>query len=623
MLNTFTKHRLTKSESTRIRLAWGLRFFYQVGLVTAWTILTALFVQHFGIDKILWLFAIEAFLYLISSLLASQLARRVSIDTYTYILLIGCISFVLGALGWVYLYEINEGFFAFAFIAKSVFYNQLNIALYRRNEEFFSPTEAVKFMPIVESAVTIGAIAGAGMLVGSLYFMESLEVLIWWIMACVFMAWMVFYIPKSLHHVPKLKESLVEANEPFHLVIKDALRVSFVRHMIIFLFLQTIVFTYFDVVLTKDLQKEIAHHSEEMAYHKGESGNLMPHLQTSLIKSVETGVTHVKEKTVEAVNYVSHDFIMHETLAHDLGKFHLMFGIIALFVQFFLTSGILNRFGVVGSMAVNSTLVLLSGIGMALGYMHIKWASAVRHGTHSIGETAYHVSYYSLFSQKREAIRLFLEGVIRPLGVLMIVFLLSVFSPKELVVLMPLIGILLLLMCLHMKRAYTHLSSRNMQDHQVLSSKLHAIEVMGQRGHKGAVEALANQLRGTEQHPLVRQKVIKTLTGVQSPLIIPTYVEILADKNEPEEVKVKILDSMFQMKNLKGYLEEHAFSRHHLLNVLRDLFQETQNNHLKKLLVMNIFSHLPSDQVVPFFLETMKDADEKLQSIYLLSLIHI
>lgn len=617
MLNTLSRYRLTKSESARIRTAWGLRFFYQIGLVTAWTILTALFVQRFGIENILSLFAIEAVLYLIGSCGASFFCR-LSMDKYTYGLLAGCSGMILGAFVWAHLYGINQGFFVFAFAAKSIFYNQLNIALYRRNEEFFSPTEAVKFMPIVESAVTLGALAGAGLLVASLYIMDSIQVLTWWFIVCGLIAFTVFRIPNSLHNLPNLKEEKDESKEQFLISIKEALKVSFVRHMIVFLFLQTIVFTYFDVVLTKDLQKEIAHHSQE-ARHRKEEKNILPHLQTSLIKKVGSGVSQVKETAVKAVDYVSHDFIMNETLAHDLGKFHLMFGVIALIVQFFITSGILSRFGVVGSMAVNSLLVLLSGVGMALGYMHIKWASAVRHGTHSIGETAYHVSYYSLFSEKRESIRLFLEGIVRPLGVLMMVALLHFFPSKELVILMPLIGVLLLLMCLHMKKAYTELSSQNMKDHQVLSSKLHAIEVMGQRGHSQSVVALANQLQNAEQHPLVRQKVISTLTGIKNPLIIPTYIEILSDKKESEEVKIKILDSMFQMKNLKGYLEGHAFSRHHLLKVLRNLFETTKNSHLKKLLVMNIFLHLPSDQVVPFFLDTMKHADEKLQSIYLRS----
>lgn len=613
------KHRLTKSESTRIKIAWALRFLYQVGLVSSWTIITALFVQTFGIENLLWLFAIEAFLYLIGSIFSSFFYRRLSIDTYTYALLFGAGGLALVALFWATYHGVGPVFFVLAFLAKSVFYNQLNIALYRRNEKFFSPTEAVKFMPIVESAVTLGGIAGAGLLVASLYVVDSLQVLYIWFLTCLSMAVLVKNIDSCLHLLPKLDNQPSQSIGPdFSESIKEAFKISFVRHMMVFLLLQTIVFTYLDVSLTQKLQKEIAHHSAE-AYQLHDKENVLPHLKTSIFETVETGVNHVKSGTQKAIDFVSHDFIMHETLAHDLGVFHLMFGVIALFVQLVITSPILRSFGVVGAMAVNSLLVLLSGIGMALGYLDIKWASSVRHGTHSIGETAYHVSYYSLFSEKRESIRLFFEGIMRPAGILIMVLLLHFFSAKDLVILVPMIGVLLLLIGIHMKRAYTELSHKNMIDHQVLSSKLHAIEVMGQRGHSGAVNMLSRQLKDKSQHGLVRQKIIKTLTGVQSPLVLPTYVEILADPKESEEVKMKILDSMLQIKRLRNYLEDHAFSRHHLLQVLRSLFQETQSSHLKKLLVMNIFCHLPSDQVVPFFLETMKHADEKLQSIYLRS----
>lgn len=619
MFTFLSKHRLTKNEATRIRIAWSLRFLYQIGLVSSWTILTALFVQTFGIENLLWLFAIEASLYLIGSILSSFFNRRFSIDVYTYGLLIGCSFFALAALFWATYNGVGPIFFGLAFLGKSVFYNQLNIALYRRNEEFFSPTEAVKFMPIVESAVTLGAIAGAGLLVTSLYLVDSLQVLYIWFLACVSMAVLIKNIDSSLHLLPKLNDKEgVCGNLDFSSSIKEAFKISFFRHMTVFLLLQTIVFTYLDVSLTQKLQKEIAYHSVA-AYELQNSESLLPHLQTSLFEKVETGVNHVKKGTEKAISFVSHEFIMHETLAHDLGVFHLMFGVIALLVQLFMTSPILRRFGVVGSMAVNSVLTFLSGIALALGYIDIKWASSVRHGTHSIGETAYHVSYYSLFSEKRESIRLFFEGMVRPIGVLLMVVLLHFFSSKELVILVPLIAAFLLLVGIYMKRSYTKLSHKNMVDHQIISSKLHAIEVMGQKGHANSVYMLADQLKNRDQHGLVRQKIIKTLTGVQSPLVLPTYVEILADEKESEEVKMKILDSMLQIKRLRSYLEEHAFSRHHLLQVLRSLFQETENNHLKKLLVMNIFCHLPSEQVVPFFLETMEHADEKLQSIYLRS----
>ncbi len=76
---------------------------------------------------------------------------------------------------------------------------------------------------------------------------------------------------------------------------------------------------------------------------------------------------------------------------------------------------------------------------------------------------------------------------------------------------------------------------------------------------------------------------------------------------------------MLQFNSLRNFWESRVFAQHKLLQILNELFKTTDHDHLKKLIVMNIFSHMPASEVVPFFLKTMKSNDERLQAICLRS----
>jgi HEAT repeat protein len=76
---------------------------------------------------------------------------------------------------------------------------------------------------------------------------------------------------------------------------------------------------------------------------------------------------------------------------------------------------------------------------------------------------------------------------------------------------------------------------------------------------------------------------------------------------------------MLEFESLEKFWKSNMFSQHKFLQILDSLFERTEHEHLKKLIVMNIFSHLPADKVVPFFLKTMETADENIQSICLRS----
>ncbi|NJP03969.1 HEAT repeat domain-containing protein [Candidatus Gracilibacteria bacterium] len=235
-------------------------------------------------------------------------------------------------------------------------------------------------------------------------------------------------------------------------------------------------------------------------------------------------------------------------------------------------SRLLERFGVIRTMAMYFGGYFLVALSWFFGFVNMNFVRGYSHGTHSVFASGYHVSFYSTFSRERELLRHILEGILVPMGVFLGVGLILLMHYFHLPMgyLMAGLALVLTITTLFIPRWYTHLSKQNLDTSEHISEKLHAIEVLGQRGHKGSSEVLSQLLKNTKSHPVVREKIIDTMTKVQDPHVVHTYTEMLNDPQEDEEIKMRILDSVLDLKTLQNYWREHAFSQHHFLQTLKN-----------------------------------------------------
>lgn len=178
-------------------------------------------------------------------------------------------------------------------------------------------------------------------------------------------------------------------------------------------------------------------------------------------------------------------------------------------------------------------------------------------------------------------------------------------------------GLLLLIVSFFffIKRKYTHLSQENLKLDQDISAKIHSIEVLSQKGHKNASLILAEELIRKDIPSIVREKIILATSKINDPQIVHTYLDILSHKHEDREVKVQILHSLLELDGLKEYWNDHAISFHHLLSLLRHMYENEQDPYLKKLVIMNLFAHLPPREVAPFLQKVLKESDDELKAI--------
>ena len=612
----YKKLGIAAHEQSRVQTAWGLRFLYQIGFVVAWTIITALFVEKFGAKNLPLLFLVDAAIFLFGTLVISPFSRKIiSSHWFMQSMLLLTILFIAVAMQFQ---KVDIWFFVFAILAKDLFFSRVDMGLLRSIEELFSPSEAQKTIPVVDSAITVGTIAGAFFMIQFLkYFSEELALLLWggaaagiWVL--------ITLMPKLLNTIPQLegrKEVVRDTNNEICNAWKYIKKRPFLKNLIFLVFFQAAVFTFIEVEFTSHLHEEIM---KEAGIHEDNSSQGV-HLQASLFSEVKQNVVEFGTQAQETARAVSGELITHKKLAHDLGMFHLIFGLLALCVQLMLTSRILDKLGVVSSMISYAALLFCSILGFFLGYWNINFLWGIKHGFHSIGTSAYHLSFYSLYSGGREGVRLFFEELLVPLGVIFAAGLL-LFLDSSLVTMVILGATFFAIVAgVLMKRNFTAHSVDNMSFEENISAKLHHIEILGQRGHHKSSLVLSRELKKKDTPTIVQEKIISTLSRLDDPEIVTVYSELLNDKVHSLEVKKDILKSLLKIKSLRGYWQDHAFGQYHLLETLNHLFNSFEDSHLKKLVIMNLFQHLPPHEIVPFFLREIKKDDELLQSILLRS----
>ena len=595
----YQKLNVAVHEQNRVNYMWGLQFLWQVGFIFAWTVVTALFLELFGVKNLLYLFLIDAWLLLVGSYLSHFCFLHIPLRQFMYVNTLATLGFI--GLAWVGK-ENPVMFFAGLILAKDLFFSQVRIAILRKNEELMSPSEASHLMPVVETALTIGTVIGAMSFIYLLQFFPSNIVIFFWVVPLVCLLGLIHWGPKYLRAIPHLHGGVSpEDNESLKFgAIK---KVRFLGLMAMVIFVQGALWAVIEFQFLTYLSESVVHHSPVFSARD---------LQANLLHDA---IDHGTEVAVET------EAFMEYSLAHTLGVLELVFGLLALFVQGVLASRFLRWFGVVRTMLVYFLGLLGMLATFAFGGISMSLVKGYKHGFHVLFMASYHLSFYSVFSRSREAVRHFFEGFVQPAGVIVgvgLIMMATHFGITMSYLMVCLVAVLGLLM-LPMRRSFTCLSQKNLKSDHCIVTKMHSIEVLGQRGHHNAFQHLSVELLRAELHPVVREKIVVALSRLNEPKVIHTYLQILGDKQESDELKIQILESSLRLKELHAYWEKHAFSQYHLLETLKAYFGKTKNKHLRKLIVMNIFAHLPTNQVVPFFLEVLENADEELKSVCLRS----
>ncbi len=602
MLWLLKKLQVSEFEAPRVSFLWSLRFLYQVGFIFAWTVITAIFLEMVGIQNVLYLFLIDAWIMLLGSYAAHFLFLRIPANNFIVINILGC----LGCLALAAFFRENIVlFFFFAIVCKDFFFGQLNIGLYRKNESMLSPTEAERLMPIIDSAITIATVLAAFLFLVLLEFFPTKILLFFWVMPLVLMLGLVTFGDKILKEVPKLipRQNEGEHKNSLDEAMQAVKNVPFLRYLSVVVCAQAALFTIAEFEFLAYIKEKAT--KSEMHFD--------PHmLQANLLHEA------LPAQMTGVIDGMSSKYFMQTSIATELGVLALIFGLIALIVQAVLAHKILERIGVIKSMMVFLGGMLAMVATFVAGGINMKFVRGYQHGFESLFDCGYHMTFYSVFSHRRESIRHFFEGFVRPGGMIigvgaMVAAQFFIAEPAGL--LMCAITVILIALMIPMKKHYTALSHSNLKSKQDIAAKMHSIEILSQKGHHQAVEILGTELLDKTLNPVIREKIIVASTRMNRPEIIHAYLKILGDKKEAEELKIQVLESSLQLCCICEYWQKHVFAQYHFLEILKQLFDQTKNSYLRKLITMNIFKHMPQDRVVEFFLKVLDGKDEELKSV--------
>jgi HEAT repeat protein len=581
---------LSTQELQKISLSWALKFVLHMCTVLGFTIILALFIGEFGVDHLPELFGVEALFAIIGTFAISGFLRKFEKKKA---LLIGALSlFFLSIAGFI-LRDVNIFlFFGILILGYSVIITQLNIIFSLFVEELFSPLESEKAFPLVESAEPVGGIF-AGLITGfGIHYLHPEQFILAWGGLILLILPLIFLAKQKLERVPRPHS---EADHVERTGVIEEIKVSWFH-----IFNNPFLKTLFVLVII-----------QWMVF------NLIEFQYSSAAAHAFTG-----DHGSEDAGHGGGDAVVQE-LAHGLGLVHIgLYGLLLLF-QLFLASRIQKRLGVVRTILLHPLMIFLSSIVMAAKFSF--FSTLLAKGSFEIfggpSRNAYHASFYVFRPHVRERAKEFLEGIARPLGMLIgTIFILIIqwvvhhFDLPHHFMTSAISFLILLFIgwryfsALETGDKYTLLARKNLETRGPAPEKLDAIEILGQKGHKGASSSLLKVLKMRNEKPEVKIQILKTLGDLRDPNAIPEILKCF--DHDDLQIQIAAVESLSGYKNLGDHFLSQSFAKHRVIEVLQELFVKTKSKKLKKN-VIQVFQNIRHPDIIPFLLESLRSEDEE------------
>jgi len=514
----------TKSnEWPSICLAWFLRFFLHAGLIVGSTVLTAIFVARFGVEHLPYLFIFNSALIIGGTYYFSKLIGRFSLtDLMNFTILLGAL--LLGAAS--ILHTVNDILFvALIVIAQAVFIAQLEIFIFAFTEELFSPIEGERVFPIIESGELLGGLSGAILITNLASYFSPFKILYFWIISLFLIACIVRVFPGKAESLPRIYRRKLKKSHTYKQIcqtIKHVRKVSFLKNLFY------IVAFYW--ILQNLIQFQFTHYIAENVSATLKSG-----------QSFEAKLTH------------------------DIGTLETLFHGSALVIQLFIASRVISGIGTIKSFIIRPVLLIISAFSLIIAP---RFAVAVlARNNLEIGNimhlNAYHNSYYVIKHNIRDHVREFLEGYIKPIGIIigtLIIIILEQFLISGQVVFA--INFLVLgvsgasfWLISKTQKAYTKLTRQHLMSDHSSATKKDAIEILMQKGHHHSlkplfIKDLIGILKNEKERDDLKVKALKVLKSYRDIKSISAVIHCLNSKSHAVRREAVEVLSLFEKKQL-------------------------------------------------------------------------
>lgn len=522
--------------------SWGMSFLYRVCMVLGWTVLTAFFVAEYGIAFLPLLFVLHAIGNMLGTFtFASFISKVRKVDVLLYLSI--ALAFIFGFAAFSYMFS-DIAFLIFSILGVSVGLYQYKIVRALFSESRFTPSQATRVFPVIESAETLGVIVG-GALVVLFSSLISLNKIFLVMMAVILLSvpLLLWYMTKTLSvpfksyfNIPELNIKVHEDTElSFADMFRRVWKSKFVYSLFLIVFLQYFFFGILEYQFTS---------------------------------------------VVEAYGHKAHDGgDVGKNLAYDLGLIHTVFGGLILVFQLFVASRILKFSGIVKSMLVTPVVMLVSVIFMiaSFAFPSVVMARFNQELTYVLHYNSYHASYYALSHGFRVALMEFLEGFVRPLGTVfatIVIFILNFYYPGSFNLVANIVSIALLVLLfvstLKFGGEYKSSPKNTLRFSNSTGDLINAMDLLEDFEDKDEVISfLKDLLSHRNDLPLVVSQSLYRFIANHGEVDDIYYLILAFDSSEDKTLVLKAINDLFL--RFKDELHERVFTWQYLKNFYKDL----------------------------------------------------
>lgn len=624
---------IAPSQWSRVAECWLITFVFKAGAAIGWTILTASFISKYGIKLLPVLFIINAALIIGSTFVFEKLIMKIKREVLMIlILLIGALCLFFAT----FLYDKDPVlFFMLVIFAESVFFAQFNVFIPILVGDRFTPLESQKTFPFIDSGETLGGVIG-GALIGILGAKIPIPFFLFiWIgfLAAVILVIVItnyakinlpplpFRVRHEISGSPKLK-----TKDQVKLVSQGIKQIPFLKGLVLIVFFQWIFMNVLDFQYMKALEQTVTKKYEPtIAMVESKT------YQTSVLGSIGD-VIGIKPAAETKGDISKRALTVTEQmeLTRKMGIWRSIFFAAAFIVQVFLASRLISGLGVVGSMLLNPILMLMSLVGMFLkfGFVPSIIARLNFETTYVLHENAYFASHYAMPKYIRDQAAEFLEGVVRPLGTFIGMFLVltfeMVFTGRDaslwIHTIMFILMFAVLMNTIRLQSKYTNLSKTQLFSTLPYPEKLDAIEVLSQKGHEDSPLILVQKLKlSAEESPYIRRRIIAALGKFRDYNTLPEILDALYDPDHG--VRLEAAHALMNFHNIGEKFYAQAFSRYRLIETLKDVFKVEESAAMRSAII-RLFSLIKAPDTAEFLLKVLESDDDnaKADCIYTLGL---
>lgn len=629
---------VSKNEWGRILEAWMLRIFFQIGFVIGWTMMTAMVVNELGITFLPYLYVVNGVFIVIGTLIFSRL---IYVFKNRVLIIVSSLLSAAILLLAVFLFKAHSFYFLLlALISISIFATQVNILLLGFIEELFSPIENQRANPLIETSEPIGGII-AGIILSTLAgkIQVTSFTYFWIIFTLAVIPVLLFFYHKKHKFIKILSKKDLAEHAMKENKIKKGLQhikaMPFVKGLVVVVFCQWMFVNIMNYQYTKAVDSNLsdqsghettAVHTENTDSHENKTEHAVDDA-TDTHQEATHGAAPLRDYNEPAVHEVAHE----DALTHGLGTLHIIFSALMLLTQLFISSRAVNRMGIVRSLQVLPGLSLLNVVAMLFNFTFFTavLAKAIYEITLVLSNNAYHNSYYAVYESIREQIREFLEGIVRPLGVIIGTLLLILlqftvglaYIDTIITVVMGIILVIMIWTLYSMQDRYTQLSKKNLDIIGEHPEKFNAIEILSQQGHNEASMILTKNLIFKKESPRTKVRILKALAILKEEESLPEILTCLEDSDL--QVRIQACKTLAAFKNLGTKFYTQAFSKFRVMTILSETFKKEHSRELK-LAIINVFASINHSDIVPFLLDCLDtESDEfKADIIYIIGMFN-